>query len=113
MIIAVTGGRDYRRREHVFQTLDSVRTHFGVTSVVQGGAKGADLLCAAWAIDRGIPVFAVAANWDEDEKAAGPIRNAFMLDYFCPALLVAFPGGRGTGSMIKLATARGVPVYHG
>lgn len=44
-------------------------------------------------------------------KAAGPIRNQRMLDDGKPDRVLAFPGGRGTANMVKLAKAAGVPVH--
>ncbi len=81
-----------------------------VTTLIQGGAKGADALAAQWAYERGIPVSTFAANWDKDGKAAGPIRNQRMLEQGVPDLVVAFAGGTGTADMIKRARAAGVEV---
>jgi hypothetical protein len=42
--------------------------------------------------------------------AAGPIRNARMLEEGKPDIVIAFPGGRGTANMIEQAHAAGVEV---
>ena len=45
------------------------------------------------------------------DKAAGPIRNKWMLDDAHPDLVVSFYGGRGTANMIKQAREAGVEVF--
>jgi len=67
-------------------------------------------LAAAWALSRGIPAIAFPADWNKDGKAAGFVRNARMLRDGRPELVVAFPGGKGTAHMVKLARDAGVAV---
>jgi hypothetical protein len=50
------------------------------------------------------------AQWDRYGEAAGPIRNAWMLEFGKPDLVVAFPGGRGTADMISKARKAGIEV---
>ncbi len=50
-----------------------------------------------------------AAKWETYGKAAGPIRNREML-LNLPALVVAFPGGKGTADMVRQAERAGIPV---
>lgn len=82
-------------------------------TIISGMATGVDSVAADWA----------ACNWcqllrfpisDEDwkihGKKAGYLRNQRMLDEGKPDLVVAFPGGRGTTMMIKLAEKAGIPV---
>ncbi len=106
MRVIVCGGRDYADAMRVRDTLDGI----GVTELVHGGADGADELAGQWAILRSIPLRIYRANWLLHGKAAGPIRNQEMLDRFKPDAVIAFPGGRGTANMIKLAKAAGVCV---
>ena len=50
------------------------------------------------------------ADWKAFGPRAGPMRNKVMLDAFEPDLCIAFPGGRGTESMMTLARRRRVPI---
>ena len=50
------------------------------------------------------------ANWDLHGKAAGPIRNRTMLNAHPNAIVVAFPGGRGTDNCISEAQARNMTI---
>jgi len=79
--------------------------------IVHGAAKGADMLAAGAAADRGNPIEAHPADWEKNGKQAGIIRNLEMLDTK-PDLVVAFWDGKskGTGHMIHAARERGIPV---
>jgi hypothetical protein len=50
------------------------------------------------------------AEWETLGRKAGPIRNERMLTEGKPDLVVAFPGGRGTAHMTRLAREAGVEV---
>jgi len=116
--VAVTGGRYYNDRKHVFAVLDEIHSATPITVLIEGGATGADTLAAAWAHlvrerdhtgqPRSLCLF---ANWQKHGRAAGPIRNQEMIDVGKPDLLVAFPGGRGTADMVRRARAAGIYVY--
>lgn len=102
----VCGGRDYRDEKRMFSTLDGL----GITELAHGAAQGADSLAYAWCVKRRVPSKAYHADWLQEGKAAGPIRNQRMLDNFAPDAVIAFPGGRGTADMTRRAKAAGVRV---
>lgn len=79
-------------------------------TIIQGGATGADNLAVDWAIVNWCVYETYEAEWDKYGKRAGPIRNKKMLDEGKPDLVVAFPGGKGTANMVKLAEEAGVKV---
>lgn len=108
--VLVCGGRDYRDADRVFMELEYLDSAFGVAAIIHGGASGADSLAAKWAVMRRVPAEAFFAFWERDGKAAGPIRNARMLNDGKPDMVLAFPGGRGTDDMVRKAMAAGVPV---
>jgi hypothetical protein len=81
-----------------------------VKAVMHGGARGADEGAGRWAESEGIKPLVFRAAWKRYGKAAGPRRNAIMLDQGKPDLVIAFPGGKGTQNMTELARAAGVPV---
>lgn len=107
MKILVCGGREFTERHVVFKFLNDFRDFNGeVTTVVTGGAKGADDLAEQWAHWNEINVKVYPAKWKQFPKAAGPIRNREMLmDNPDIAYVIAFPGGRGTNNMIEQAKA--------
>lgn len=110
MRVLVCGGRDYDDKARVFATLDALHASTPITCVINGCARGADTLGAAWAVERGVSRDSYPADWKQLGRAAGPIRNAQMLTDGKPDRVVVFPGGRGTANMVKLAQNAGVEV---
>ncbi len=110
MRILVCGGRDYRDASALCEALDALHREKNVTALIHGAARGADALAAAWAAGRGVAARVFPANWTAHGKAAGFIRNARMLRDGRPEMAVAFPGGKGTAHMVRLAKQAGVPV---
>lgn len=108
-IILVTGGRAYADRERLNQTLDALHREHRFTRLVHGGARGADTLAGEWAVRNDVPMTVYPADWSMG-RGAGHIRNAEMLAASNPHLVVAFPGGRGTAGMVKLALRAGKEV---
>lgn len=110
MRVLVCGGRHYSDREKLFSTLSQLHAATPITLIIHGGANGADSLAGVWARENGIPVQTFDADWSSHGRAAGPIRNSAMLKEGKPHLVVAFPGGRGTGNLMGQARALGVGV---
>lgn len=111
MKVLVCGGRDYADRNNIFDTLDSLHEDTAITTIIHGGARGADSLADAWARSRGIKTHVFFPDWDKYGNAAGPIRNQQMLKEGNPDYVVAFPGGKGTEHMISIAQSAGLRIY--
>jgi len=115
--ILVTGSRYWRDLHTVEVALREVwlKHHAGAapedTVVVHGGARGADACAAVLAPRMGFKVEEHPADWDRHGKAAGPIRNQYMVDLGADVCL-AFPIGesRGTRDCIRAAEKAGIPV---
>ena len=99
--ILVCGGRDAKDAPWIRQSL-SAHIHDGDV-LIHGCALGIDSIADDWAKGRDVAVLRFRANWDKHGKAAGPIRNQQMLDEGKPDMVIAFPGGKGTENMVKLA----------
>lgn len=111
LTIIVCGGRDYHERAIVNRALTTLHDEYGIAHLIEGDAAGADYCAALWV--RNHPEIAhtpCPADWEQHGNSAGPRRNAEMLT-LRPHLVVAFPGGRGTASMVRQARAAGVPVW--
>ena len=81
------------------------------TSVISGGAKGADTLGENWARENQIPLQIIPADWNAFGKAAGHIRNSEMAQK-AEALIVLWDGrSPGTRNMIETAKKRGLQTY--
>lgn len=109
--ILVCGGRNYRDQDSVWGTLNELDRKYGLTTLIHGGASGADTLAGMWARAWGVTEWVHPADWRKHGNAAGPIRNQDMLERGKPDLVVAFPGGRGTADMVRRAKTAGVPVH--
>lgn len=103
MKVLVCGGRNFNDAAKLYATLDRLHAQRPVTGLISGNGRGADLLGERWAMSKGILVSLYPANWDEQGRAAGPIRNAKMIQEGKPDLVVAFEGGRGTAHTVLLA----------
>jgi hypothetical protein len=110
--ILVCGGRDFNDYKYLKQVLNRLQKQRGpFKKIIHGAARGADSLAAQYAAWYEIPVKAFPADWHKHGFAAGPIRNVQMLLDGKPDLVIAFPGGKGTANMIKVAKAAEVEVY--
>lgn len=110
MIVLICGGRNYNNDKIVYDILDALHEKDAISELIEGGAKGADWLAGKWARHRKVQCRTFPANWNKYGPAAGPLRNQEMLDKSKPALVVAFPGGRGTKDMIGRARHAGISV---
>lgn len=102
----ICGGRDFADQIMFDDVMVRLLGMFGCPEkVVHGAAKGADAMADEWAHRMAIEAIACPADWEAHGRAAGPLRNAWMLTNYQPKRVVAFPGGRGTANMVS--TARG------
>lgn len=105
MKVLVCGGRTYKNRKLVYKKLDELNP----STIIHGGAKGADTLASDWCKISNCTEIKVEADWSRYGYGAGPIRNQAMID-LKPDVVLAFPGGKGTTNMIKLANLHKVKV---
>lgn len=92
-------------------TLDVLRLDIEITSIISGGARGADKLAIKYAKENDISFVEYKADWKAYGQSAGPIRNTLMLsDNSDLELVIAFPGGNGTADMIRKAKKKGLRV---
>jgi len=109
MRVIVCGGRNFDDFYSLAMALNTIHLITPITEVIEGGAKGADLLANVWATFKGIKVTTVRAEWEKYGKKAGMVRNAQMAE-MKPDAVIAFPGGVGTKNMIYQAKIRGIQV---
>ena len=106
--VLVCGGRKFDDKDALFRQLDAWRPRIGV--IICGAARGADALAADWARSRNVPLQLFPANWARHGRAAGFKRNWQMLKHGRPDVVIAFPGGKGTEQMVRIAREAGVKV---
>ena len=111
IILAVTGGRDYRDRDKVWRKLDKFWLKYRFHFLLHGGARGVDTFADEWCDTKPVQSLCARAHWDRDGKRAGPMRNG-MMGRLRPIRLVAFPGGTGTAHMRGVAERLGIKIIN-
>ena len=120
MRILICGGRDFDNLGLFNKAMQDVVNTFGLNPrepfgsnhvIIEGGAKGADRMAGTFAEVHGWGLEVYPADWERYGKSAGPIRNKQMLEEGKPDLVIAFPGGRGTANMKRLAEKAGVSLW--
>lgn len=110
MRVVVAGSRFQKNRKFVFTALDAIHARTPITRLAHGDCEGTDKLAGEWARSRGVEEVPHPADWDRWGNSAGPRRNSSMLKAESPDMAIAFPGGKGTGDLVKKAGAQGIPV---
>lgn len=112
--VLICGSRHCTDGELILSALRDLHAREGVEVVIEGEAPGADTLARRAAEQLGIPVLPFPADWDRYGRAAGPLRNARMLEEGKPDLVLAFSedlnSSRGTADTVARARRAGVPV---
>lgn len=104
--VIVTGGRDYGDTE----TVNRVLGLFDIGLLIHGACSGADKLADQYAKIHSIPRHPEPADFYPNgvlDRSQGPKRNIRMLEKFPNAVVIAFPGGKGTANCIREAKKRG------
>lgn len=82
--------------------------------VLTGDATGVDEATRDWCMATGTRFLVAPAAWDSHLRLrAGPFRNETMARVGAAILarLMAFPGGKGTASMVREARAKNIQVF--
>ena len=117
LVIAAGGGRDLAwPQQRIAAELLARSGGRLVHLLLHGGARGADAAIGRAAQQLGWSALVMPAQWQLHGRAAGPIRNRELLEqavakaeaHTSPAslasvLVVAFPGGPGTASLVREA----------
>jgi predicted Rossmann-fold nucleotide-binding protein len=116
-VIVAGGGRDLAwPHQRVAAELLARSSGRLVHLLLHGGARGADAAIARAGHQLGWSSLVMPAQWQRHGRAAGPIRNRELLEqaiaraeahtspsYSVSVLVVAFPGGAGTASLVQQA----------
>lgn len=105
MYLAIVGSRDYHNLENIRRYL---LLHLGEEDrLISGGARGVDSFAAEVAVSMGRETVIYPADWENNGKSAGFIRNKLIVSF--ANKVVAFWDGksRGTAHSIGLALQAG------
>lgn len=110
MRIIIAGSRTFNNYSFLVERLDRILSNLDVNDIeiVSGTADGADELGERYAVDRGLRIKRMAAQWHKYGRKAGPVRNRAMAEYAAAekngGCVVFWDGySNGTKSMIKYA----------
>jgi hypothetical protein len=104
MRVIVCGGRDFSDSHGLHGLLSSIHRIRPISTVVHGGARGADRAAGQWARFQNVKEEEHPAEWRKNGKAAGMIRNTRMVALGAD-LCIVLPGGRGTNDTASKAHA--------
>lgn len=113
MRVIVCGSRIWLNGVAVWSALDELLREHGTLVVVHGNCHtGADRYARMWAERHEFVGHEMhSANWEFRGRAAGPERNQRMADKGAGLCLAFWDGkSRGTGDMVRRASAAGIPV---
>ena len=111
MKIIIAGSREIFDYELLKKFMKKICDQYEITQVISGNAKGMDKCGEYWAVEHGIPIVDMPADWDKHGKAAGPIRNAEMLKISDLILVIKKTESRGSSHMASIAKASGKPTF--
>ena len=94
--LAIVGSRDFNNYEILCTVINELRTIYNFTTIVSGGANGADSLAEKYAEDNNIEMKVFPAKWKELGKKAGYVRNIEIWDD--SDMGVAFWDGKSRGT---------------
>jgi YspA, cpYpsA-related SLOG family len=115
--VLVCGDRRYTHYMMINATLDGFLLNYPKMVLIEGFAKGADMIAHDWGVANLAEEnhLTFPADWGALGKSAGPIRNQKMLDEGKPDIVLAFHNNikdsKGTKHMVEIATKAGVSVH--
>ena len=105
----IAGSRGLSSASEVWKAIDNCG--WVPTTVVCGGARGADTFGAEWAIENNVPIEYHYPDWSKYGRRAGLLRNIEMASV-SDALIAVWDGtSKGTGHMIDTARAKGLKIH--
>lgn len=113
MNVIIAGGRDFTNYNVLCSCCDYVLEdvkHLDIT-IVEGEAKGADILGRKYALERNYKLDAKPANWDKFGKSAGYVRNLEMAKVASVCICFWDQQSKGTKHMIDIAKERQLQLF--
>lgn len=112
MKVLVSGGRDLVRGDIIDEELTHIDRNDPIDVIIEGGARGADMYAASWAVQNNVANQRYHADWNKYGKQAGILRNLQMLEDGKPDLVLVFPTRKSRGSwhMAQAAHAAGFKI---
>ena len=107
---AFAGGADFQDINKIWAVLDKIQVKYPDMILLHGGSpKGAELIAAKWAENRGITQVVFKPDWKAHNKAAPFKKNDKLLETV-PVGMIACPGNGITENLVDKARKIGIPV---
>jgi len=103
--LLVAGGRDFTDYLLLSDVLDRYQLHYPIDSIIQGEARGADLLAKRYAKANDIKYIGVPADWTRFGRSAGHIRNTEMWNMADSGIIFWNGESSGTGHSLTLSVS--------
>ena len=115
IVTLITGDRWWTDYQLILDSIRSWHDKVGISLLVHGACRGADILGDKAANKLGIPTDPNPADWDQYGNRAGPIRNrAMLIKHPEIELVIGFHdnigNSKGTKDMMTVAHNRGLVV---
>ena len=103
MKLSVIGSRTFDNYDILKKYLDTINKRVEITTIVSGGAKGADSLSEKWAKENNKETLIFLHDWNTHGKKAGFLRNNDIISN-CDCVLCFWDGvSKGTEYSITLS----------
>ncbi len=104
MQVAVVGSRTFSLPIQIETILDRLHGSIGPFVLISGGAAGVDSTAEQWATRRQLEKKIFPANWDQDGKKAGILRNTLIVEH--ADLILAFWDGVSPGTLDTIVKSK-------
>ena len=111
--IVIAGSRNYndynKAKTYIDFCISDIRNKYNII-IISGGAKGADTLGERYANENGFAIERYLADWEQQGKKAGLIRNREMAEIADYVICFWDGRSRGTKSMIEYSKQLNKPL---
>ncbi|MBS1589536.1 MAG: DUF2493 domain-containing protein [Bacteroidetes bacterium] len=111
MKLAIAGSRSFNDFELLENKVDELRKEYAISSLISGGAKGADLLAEQYAAKHHLGIERILPDWKMHSRGAGHRRNEIIVQK-CDMLIAFWDGkSKGTKHIIEYAKKQNKQAY--
>lgn len=102
----IIGSRGFDNYPLLSKVLYQLRNRHVITSIITGGAKGADTLAEKYALDNSLPITIFPADWNTYGKKAGYNRNVTIWNNSDIGIAFWDGSSKGTEHSFKIAESQ-------
>ena len=99
--LLVSGSQTIKDKDFVFSCLDKITSKYEIQYLIEGEAKGVDIISRLYAKEHNIEVIPMKAKWNKYGRGAGIIRNSEMVNLCSKGLAIWDGTSRGTKDTIE------------